>query len=148
MKTTDRKPVIVIDELMLFKKHENKSDEVIEILDYIKSLGFDIIVTGLTKDYRGLPFSPMKEIVDLLPEKEKDNWHGHMAKTRCYYCGDWANLTQRIIVDLDTGNLTLAPYSGKTHVVGDMEVRVGSKTSEIYRSICGHCGQDSCDRTC
>lgn len=75
--------VIGIDEAQFFDK------DIVEVCRNLADQGKRIIVAGLDKDYRGVPFEPMPQ---LLCEAE------YITKTLaiCMQCGGPANFTQRI----------------------------------------------------
>ena len=75
--------VIGIDEAQFF------DNDIVEVCRNLADQGKRIIVAGLDKDYRGVPFEPMPQ---LLCEAE------YITKTLaiCMQCGGPANFTQRI----------------------------------------------------
>jgi len=133
------RPVVFIDELMFYEDHGDNAQEVMEVLEKIRELGCDVIVTALTRNFRNEPFFFFEDLVETAKEeswKEKE-WFVHEMSTKCYYCGEKAKVTQRRVVDKDTGEERLAYEDEETLVSG---------RADSYTAICGECGHDSCQR--
>ncbi|MCF7741313.1 MAG: thymidine kinase [Candidatus Marinimicrobia bacterium] len=75
--------VVGIDEVQFF------DNDIVDVCRKLANQGLRVIVAGLDKDYRGVPFEPVPE---LLCEAE------YITKTQaiCMKCGGPANFTQRI----------------------------------------------------
>lgn len=75
--------VVGIDEVQFF------DNDIVNVCRKLANQGLRVIVAGLDKDYRGVPFEPVPE---LLCEAE------YITKTQaiCMKCGGPANFTQRI----------------------------------------------------
>ena len=74
--------VIGIDEAQFF------DSDLVEICNHLADEGKRVIVAGLDKDYRGIPFEPMPQLLAVAE---------YISKTLaiCMNCGNPANMTQR-----------------------------------------------------
>lgn len=91
--------VIVIDEAQFF------SPEIIDTINILLYLDYQIIVAGLDLDFRGEFFGSMPQILALADSITK-------RKATCIVCGELANRTQRIIDGKP------APYNSKLILIG------------------------------
>lgn len=76
--------VVGIDEAQFF------DDSLIDVVDTLADRGHRVIVAGLDRDYRAVPFEPMPQLLTLADEITK-------ALAICARCGNPANYTQRLI---------------------------------------------------
>ncbi|ADR23822.1 thymidine kinase [Mycoplasma leachii PG50] len=76
--------VIGIDEVQFF------DENVVDIVEQLADNGIIVIVNGLDKDFRGLPF---KNVDKLLVKAEFVT----KLRARCHLCGSFANRSQRIV---------------------------------------------------
>jgi len=97
--------VIGIDEAQFF------SEEIIEIVDKLADSGKRVVIAGLDKDYRGIPFGPMPVLL------AKAEYVSKMLAI-CVRCGAPANYTQRLVASRD-------------------QVVIGAMDS--YEARCRHC---------
>ncbi len=97
--------VIGIDEAQFFP------DEIVEIVDKLADSGKRVVIAGLDKDYRAVPFGPMPALM------AKAEYVSKMLAI-CVRCGAPANYTQRMIASNDQV------------VIGAME---------SYEARCRHC---------
>lgn len=97
-----------IDEAQFFD--EGLYDAVAEL----SSEGYDVVLAGLDRDYRGNGFGPVPELVSLAGEV-------HELTASCYRCGDAASLSQKLLDDDDTvdvgGAETYQPVCEDHHYV-------------------------------
>ncbi|MEE9466230.1 MAG: thymidine kinase [Candidatus Neomarinimicrobiota bacterium] len=99
--------VVGIDEAQFF------SDEIIPIAKELAQSGKRVVIAGLDKDYRGLPFGPMPQ---LMAEAE----YVTKALAICMQCGEPAGFTQRLTKD-------------------DQQILIGE--TDIYEARCRRCYQ-------
>ena len=97
--------VIGIDEAQFF------SDDIIEIVDKLANSGKRVVIAGLDKDFRCIPFGPMPALL------AKAEYVSKMLAI-CVRCGAPANYTQRMIANKD-------------------QVVIGAL--ESYEARCRHC---------
>ncbi|MCK5519568.1 MAG: thymidine kinase [Candidatus Marinimicrobia bacterium] len=97
--------VIGIDEAQFF------SDEIIEIVDKLANSGKRVVIAGLDKDYRAVPFGPIPALL------AKSEYVSKMLAI-CVRCGAPATYTQRIIPSKE-------------------QIVVGAQDS--YEARCRHC---------
>lgn len=92
----DRTEVIGIDEAQFF------DPGLVQVCDKLANMGRRVIVAGLDKDYRGVPFDPMPELLAIAE---------YITKTLaiCMRCGNPANCTQRLV---DSGERILVGSEG------------------------------------
>lgn len=107
----DDTDVVAIDEVQFF------DEDIVEVCEYLADKGIRVMVAGLDKDFRGVPF-PV--IAELLPRAE------FITKLTavCAKCGAPATRTQRLI-------------NGKPASFEDPIIMIGS--SEQYEPRCRHC---------
>ncbi len=97
--------VVGIDEAQFF------SDEIVPIAKQLAQGGKRVVIAGLDKDYRGLPFGPMPQ---LMAEAE----YVTKALAICMQCGEPAGFTQRLTKD-------------------DQQILIGE--TDIYEARCRQC---------
>ena len=102
---------IAIDEVQFF------GPEVISVCEDLANKGVRVIVAGLDKDFRGVPFGVMPELLARAEYVTK-------LDAICQVCGAPATRTQRLI-------------NGKPAHYQDPEILVGAK--EQYEARCRHC---------
>ncbi len=92
----DRTEVVGIDEAQFF------DPGIIQVSDKLANMGKRVIVAGLDKDYRGVPFDPMPQLMAIAE---------YITKTLaiCMRCGNPANCTQRLVA---SGERILVGSSG------------------------------------
>ena len=97
--------VVAIDEAQFYKK------SLLKVCKTLANMGKRVIVAGLDTDYRGEPFSPIPELLEIAE---------YITKTHaiCVVCGNPANFTQRTTKSRD-------------------QVLIG--TSDIYEARCRNC---------
>ncbi|MCK4812949.1 MAG: thymidine kinase [Candidatus Marinimicrobia bacterium] len=97
--------VIGIDEAQFF------GNNLIEIAQNLADCGKRVIIAGLDKDYRSIPFGPIPQLLAIAEEITKTH-------AICMRCGASANYTQRITASTE---------------------RVVVGAGEIYEARCRHC---------
>ena len=93
---------IAIDEIQFF------DDYIVNLVQVLLDKGYNVIATGLDKDFRGEAFGPISALLTLAEKLTK-------LSAICSKCGEDAYYTQRII------NGKAAPYSDEQIVVGDRD---------------------------
>ncbi|MDD4036364.1 MAG: thymidine kinase [Bacilli bacterium] len=94
--------VVAVDEAQFF------DDQITNILEQLSNAGYDILIAGLDKDFRGEPFGPMRELVCLAE-------YVYKLTAVCNVCGEEATYTQRIIGGVP------ADYNSEIIVVGERD---------------------------
>jgi thymidine kinase len=94
--------VIGIDEAQFF------DGRLVGVCGELAAAGVRVILAGLDRDYRGLPFGPMPELLCVADEVTK-------LQAVCVGCGGDATLSQRLV------NGEPAPFDDATVVVGGAE---------------------------
>jgi thymidine kinase len=94
--------VIGIDEAQFF------DDRIVEVCEGLAASGLSVICAGLDRDYRGLPFGPMPELLCIADRVTK-------LQAVCVQCGGDATLSQRLVEGAP------APFDDATIVVGGAE---------------------------
>ena len=92
--------VVAVDEAQFF------DNEITKVLESISNAGYDVLIAGLDKNFRGEPFGPMQELICLAE-------YVHKLTAVCNVCGNDASYTQRII------NGQPADYNSPTILVGE-----------------------------
>jgi len=105
--------VIGIDEVQFF------SEDIINVIIEFVHSGKRVIVAGLDRDFRGLPFGYMPALLAMADKLSK-------LTAVCIVCGNDAYLTQRLV-------------NGEPAKVTDPIVMVGAQ--ECYQARCGNCYQ-------
>lgn len=124
--------VIAIDEVQFFKEQdENGTYEITKaIMQFLKEDRY-IIASGLSKDFRGLPFGPIGELMAIADEITVKN-------SKCAVCGANAPLPQRFV------NGKPADWNEPTIAVGaDNE----NNRKESYEPRCRRCHEISLEKT-
>lgn len=103
--------VIGIDEAQFFP------DELIPICEDLADQGVRVIIAGLDRDFRNVPFGPMPELMARAEYIEKLN-------AICIQCGEPASRTQRLI-------------DGEPAAKDEPVILVGA--SEVYEARCRNC---------
>lgn len=106
-KIDDEVEVVALDQVNLYSKLAN------EVCRTLFMEGKTLIVSGLDMDFRGTPFPPMGELMCVADEVVK-------KKAECEFCGEEANMTQRLI------NGRPASYEDSIIMVGGEEVYLPS----------------------
>jgi thymidine kinase len=94
--------VLGIDEVQFF------SSDVVGVCEELAASGITVICAGLDRDYRGLPFGPMAELLCRADRVTK-------LQAVCVRCGADATLSQRLVGGAP------APFDDATVVVGGAE---------------------------
>jgi thymidine kinase len=94
--------VIGIDEAQFF------DGRIVEVCEDLAASGLSVICAGLDRDYRGLPFGPMAELLCIADRVTK-------LQAVCVQCGGDATLSQRLVEGAP------APFDDATIVVGGAE---------------------------
>jgi len=94
--------VIGIDEAQFF------DSRIVEVCEDLAASGLSVICAGLDRDYRGLPFGPMAELLCIADRVTK-------LQAVCVQCGGDATLSQRLVDGAP------APFDDATIVVGGAE---------------------------
>lgn len=105
--------IIAVDEVQFFPA------EIVEILEELADMGKRVILAGLDRDFRGVPFGPMPELMARAEYVEK-------LHAICVICGDPATRTQRLIDEKP------ASYNDPIILVG---------TQDVYEARCRRCHQ-------
>ena len=100
--------IVAIDNLQFFDKY------IIKLLKALLYKGYNVIGTGLEKDFRGEPFGPMPELLALATRVKK-------LTSICNICGKDADYTQRMV-------------KGKAVLSNDEIIQVGAE--ESYEARC------------
>jgi thymidine kinase len=103
--------VVAVDEAQFF------DNEITKVLESISNAGYDVLIAGLDKNFRGEPFGPMQELICLAE-------YVHKLTAVCNVCGNDASYTQRII------NGQPADYNSPTILVGE---------KDTYQARCREC---------
>jgi thymidine kinase len=82
--------VVVCDEVQFFMERDEEGWVIVRVLMELLRRGCQIMVSGLDKDFRGMPFGPMGDILALADERVS-------LTATCMRCGAPAVLPQRII---------------------------------------------------
>lgn len=109
--------IVFCDEVQFFMEHNDYGYEIIQVLTALLQDGRQIVVSGLDKDFRGLPFGPMGDILALADERVS-------LTSTCVRCGAPAVLPQRLI-------------NGKPAAWDDPVVFPGA--IEVYEPRCRRC---------
>lgn len=94
--------VVGIDEAQFF------DTRLVEVCEALAASGLSVICAGLDRDYRGLPFGPMPELLCIADRVTK-------LQAVCVQCGGDATLSQRLVDGAP------APFDDATVVVGGAE---------------------------
>jgi thymidine kinase len=82
--------IVACDEVQFFMEKNQHGYEIVQVLVELLRRRCQILVSGLDKDFRGLPFGPMGDILALADE-------GVSLMSTCVRCGAPAVLPQRLI---------------------------------------------------
>ena len=112
--TPEKNPILGIDEIMLFVKNKNDPRAVVSTLKWLMDEGFNIVVDGLSLNYKGEPFTFMDYLlywagVDSSVRKRE-------VTTKCAFCGRQARVTR-----LTEADGKIANYEGEPIFIGDEE---------------------------
>jgi thymidine kinase len=94
--------VVGIDEAQFF------DSRLVAVCEDLAASGLSVICAGLDRDYRGLPFGPMPELLSIADRVTK-------LQAVCVQCGGDATLSQRLVDGAP------APFDDATVVVGGAE---------------------------
>jgi thymidine kinase len=112
--------VVGIDEVQFF------DHDIVEVINTLIRLKKRVIVAGLDLDFRGLPFEPMPTLLAIADDVSK-------LKAICTYCGNNANLSQRLI-------------NGIPAQADDPLIVVGAQNS--YQARCRKCFETGIQSSC
>lgn len=116
---TDDIDVIAIDEVQFF------GSDICEVVEELADSGKRIILAGLDRDFRGVPFGSMPELLARAEYVEK-------LHAICVLCGNPATRTQRLI-------------EGQPASFDDPVIMIGA--SEVYEARCRKCHSVPVDNT-
>lgn len=111
IKTQNNIDVVAIDEVQFF------TGDICKIIEEMADNGKRVILAGLDRDFRGVPFGPIPELLARAEYVEK-------LHAICIVCGNPATRTQRLI-------------DGKPASYDDPVILVGA--SEVYEARCRKC---------
>lgn len=86
----DGAKIVACDEVQFFMERDGDSYLIVSILNELVRRNCQVIVSGLDKDFRGMPFGPMGDILALADERVS-------LTSTCVQCGAPAVLPQRLI---------------------------------------------------
>jgi len=110
--------VVLVDEGQFFLDTDSDgSFAFVRVISHLLGRGLWVVVAGLDKDFRGLPFGPMADLLALADERIS-------LFARCAVCGAPATFTQRLV-------------DGKPARADDPLLLVGAK--EVYEPRCRRC---------
>lgn len=112
-------PVLGIDEAMLFVEYENDPRLVIAPLKWLRDMGFNIAINGLSLNYKGEPFTFMDYL--LYWARVDPNVGEREVTTKCAFCERRARVTRL------TKDDQIASFDREPIFVGDEE----------YMPVCG-----------
>ena len=114
--------VVVIDEIQFFDQKVGNECVIINmLLEFVKSR--DVILSGLSTDFRGMPFGNIGDILAISDEVIK-------KFSTCVICGDTATQSQRIVDEKP------ASWYQNTVLVGDSR---NTLNKERYEPRCRNC---------
>lgn len=87
---SDNAGIVICDEVQFFMERTKQAYAIVYVLMELLHQGCHIIVSGLDKDFRGMPFGPMGDILALADERVS-------LTSTCVQCGQPAILPQRLI---------------------------------------------------
>lgn len=126
--------VIAIDEIQFFQKTNTNSEvsyyEIAEAIFELRNENRYIIASGLSKDFRGLPFGAMGDLLALADEITVKN-------SKCAVCGADAPLSQRLV------NGQASRWDEPLIVVGNDEQ---TTHNESYEPRCRRCHKINMER--
>ncbi|GMA49000.1 thymidine kinase [Alicyclobacillus contaminans] len=82
--------IVACDEVQFFMERDDDGYVIVRVLVELLRRRCQVIVSGLDKDFRGLPFGPMGDILALADERVS-------LTSTCVRCGAPATLPQRLI---------------------------------------------------
>lgn len=82
--------IIACDEVQFFMERDQNGYAIVDVLAELVRLRCLVLVSGLDKDFRGMPFGPMGDILALADERVT-------LTSTCVRCGAPATLPQRLI---------------------------------------------------
>lgn len=88
--TADGARIIACDEVQFFMERDEHGYVIVRVLLELLRRKCQVVVSGLDKDFRGLPFGPMGDILALADERMS-------LTSTCVRCGSPAVLPQRLI---------------------------------------------------
>jgi thymidine kinase len=88
--TTNGARIVICDEVQFFMEQTEKGYAIVYTLMELLHTGCHVVVSGLDKDFRGMPFGPMGDILALADERVS-------LTSTCVQCGQPAVLPQRLI---------------------------------------------------
>lgn len=86
----DHARIVFCDEIQFFMERTHSGFVIVEALMELLHEGCQVVVSGLDKDFRGMPFGPMGDILALADERVS-------LTSTCVQCGQPAVLPQRLI---------------------------------------------------
>jgi thymidine kinase len=109
--------IVACDEVQFFMERDEEGYIIVRVLADFVRRGFQVLVSGLDKDFRGMPFGPMGDILALADERVS-------LTSTCVRCGAPAVLPQRLI-------------NGRPARWNDPVVYPGA--TEVYEPRCRRC---------
>jgi thymidine kinase len=124
LNSNGQKQTIVIDDAQLFISQNGKPEEAIQAISELQKLGFDVIVSGITRTFEGKPFTFMQDLVDYA--SDTFTWNAVEMSSLCACCDKKAKGTRRY-VSLNGDDPRIAKLGERFDVAG------GSK---LYIPVC------------
>lgn len=116
-KVGKEKFALIIDETMLYTENETNLQEAEDCIEQIRTMGIDVIPTGITRTYQTTPFPVMDHLVNVSPFK--DSWGTLQMTTECAFCPERAQGTALYIIEND--DIQLAPLDISHVKVGGVD---------------------------
>ncbi len=124
------RPVLIIDEAMLYKKNEANTQKAEEYVESIRQIGIDVVTTGITRNFKTKPFVVMDHLVRASSTRE--NWDNVQMTTQCAFCTERAKGTARYI--FKDGQIRLATEKDPDHLAGGDD-KYAQVCVDIHRSF-------------
>lgn len=112
--TPEKNPVLGIDDAMLFVKNRDDPEAVISTLKWLMDAGFNVVINGLSLNYKGEPFTYMDYL--LYWAKVDPEVRMREVTTKCALCDERARVTR-----LSEADGSLASHDRDEIFVGDEE---------------------------
>jgi thymidine kinase len=88
--SSEIEPAVADADIVAIEEGQFFDERLPEVVERLAGLGKQVIVTGLDRDFRGIPFGPMPRLLALADQVTK-------LTAICVMCGEPATRTQRLI---------------------------------------------------
>ncbi len=122
--SSEIEPAVADADIVAVEEGQFFDERLPEVVERLAELGKQVVVTGLDRDFRGIPFGPMPRLLALADQVTK-------LTAICMVCGEPATRTQRLIDGVP------APADSPLIVIGGMGDETYEARCRLHHEVPG-----------